>query len=675
MDGCDLQRLFSACDVNKTGRIEYEDFIVVCQELNVPSTEVRLLFNKFDEDEDGYVDFGDFSARFDEVSAALDLASFGEVRGQRSPWDEFLDRMNGEMPFLGSTRERLAALYQQIYCASDAALLQQYEALIESLESEMRDQHLENQRLVTSLRRLEEVTTRQLTELEEDLQQQLACVEKRVKDEERRRSQATITAMEQRHMGKVADLQATIETLKKNQEESWRSSSRVDVYQLKSQIREMTQENEQLRSSLLKAQGNISVMQTELDKQCVSDQSPECMRENQDLEKMLDECSSYPSHIKVLQEMNKKRHDSNDGLRSALVRSGGSGEWKSVTDPCSRQGVAVPPLCKITSNHEDVCRDLKPVRQSTLNYSSFENEDESMAVGWCEVKHSCVASWRERCTDSGLSLFTDRDASLSSDYDSDDSQDSVETVHHGDSCSSSNAEGLDSAAPSICSSRSFTRRRLSAFYPQEGVAEDPQEEDIPVYRLVLAGDAGSGKSSFLLRLSVNEFRKDMQTTLGVDFQEMKMLVDGEKTNLQIWDTAGQERYRSISRSYFRKAQGVLLLYDVTSETSFLNIRNWMAQIQESAEEHIPMCLIGNKADLRTEQPEDSCVSTAHGERLARMYNALFCETSAKEGTNIVEAVLHLAREVKKNTCMKPKPEPQLGLNLEEDRKLLSCCGI
>uniref|UniRef100_A0A3B3QBG3 Uncharacterized protein n=1 Tax=Paramormyrops kingsleyae TaxID=1676925 RepID=A0A3B3QBG3_9TELE len=98
-------------------------------------------------------------------------------------------------------------------------------------------------------------------------------------------------------------------------------------------------------------------------------------------------------------------------------------------------------------------------------------------------------------------------------------------------------------------------------------------------RLVLAGDAGTGKSSFLLRLSTNEFRGDIRTTLGVDMHIKKMLVDGEETTLQIWDTAGQERFRSITRSYFRKAHGVFLLYDVTSESSFLSIREWMDQIQ------------------------------------------------------------------------------------------------
>uniref|UniRef100_A0A3B4APE5 Uncharacterized protein n=1 Tax=Periophthalmus magnuspinnatus TaxID=409849 RepID=A0A3B4APE5_9GOBI len=99
------------------------------------------------------------------------------------------------------------------------------------------------------------------------------------------------------------------------------------------------------------------------------------------------------------------------------------------------------------------------------------------------------------------------------------------------------------------------------------------------FRIVLAGDAAVGKSSFLLRLCKNEFKVHSSTTLGVDFQMKTLIVDGEPTLLQIWDTAGQERFRSIAKSYFRRADGVLLLYDVSCEKSFLNVREWVDMIE------------------------------------------------------------------------------------------------
>lgn len=90
-----LRRLFSACDVNKSGRIEYEDFTAVCRELGVPETEVQTLFMKFGADEDGYIDYYRFSSRFQEVSETLNLASFGAGATQ-TPWEEFVDRIDEE---------------------------------------------------------------------------------------------------------------------------------------------------------------------------------------------------------------------------------------------------------------------------------------------------------------------------------------------------------------------------------------------------------------------------------------------------------------------------------------------------------------------------------------------------------------------------------------------------
>ncbi|XP_052528300.1 ras and EF-hand domain-containing protein-like [Tympanuchus pallidicinctus] len=159
------------------------------------------------------------------------------------------------------------------------------------------------------------------------------------------------------------------------------------------------------------------------------------------------------------------------------------------------------------------------------------------------------------------------------------------------------------------------KRKLSAFAPEgSGTGEQPVAPS-PVYRLVLAGDSCAGKSSFLLRLCRNEFRGDISSTLGVDFQVKELLVDGEQTTLQIWDTAGQERYRSISRSYFRKAHGVLLLYDISSQSSFLSVRQWIEDI-EGAGTALPLMLVGNKSDLRAALPETAGVHTAHGQRLA-----------------------------------------------------------
>ncbi|KAG9273279.1 ras and EF-hand domain-containing protein-like isoform X2 [Astyanax mexicanus] len=670
MDTADLRRLFSACDGNKSGRIEYEDFIRVCRELSVPAGDVRTLFSKFDVDGDGCINYSDFCSSFNEVSETLNLASLGSSgQCQASAWAEFENTLDGDVAYyLGRLGDPLGELYQEIHATSDMLLLQQYEDLIKALVLESREHRMESEQLETSLRRSEETASSQIVELEEDLQRQLTRTEQRVREEEQKKMEGTLAMLQIKHENELADLQAAVERLTEYQEETELNSPREDLIKLRKKIREVTQENDELRSSLLKAQMNISVLQVELDKlkNAYTDEKLQHERESNELKKMVVEYQSYAGHIEFLQEMNKKLYDSNDGLRSALTK-----------DSSSKR--------RLSPKNEKPPRKLKPLRQSTINQSSFANEEDEMSVDGSKDKFSLVARWADKYLDSGVSLQTDTDRMSASNYDSDESHNSVETVHHSDSYVHSEMEMSDfksemnvSVSPSRVSSlASSLRRRLSAF-PVKQTEADLFDSDgsLPMYRLVLAGDAGSGKSSFLLRLSLNEFRGDMQTTLGVDFQMKKMLVDGEKTNLQIWDTAGQERFRSIARSYFRKAHGVLLLYDVTSESSFLNVREWMEQIQESTDGNVPMCVIGNKVDMRAERPEGSCVSPAQGEKLAMTYNALFCETSAKEGTNIVEAVLHLAREVKKNSKQRRHSESQVKLSLNSGKKALSnCCGV
>ncbi|KAM7439151.1 hypothetical protein ABFA07_011420 [Porites harrisoni] len=205
------------------------------------------------------------------------------------------------------------------------------------------------------------------------------------------------------------------------------------------------------------------------------------------------------------------------------------------------------------------------------------------------------------------------------------------------------------------------------------------ENSVPerMYKLVLAGDAAVGKSSFILRLCRNRFHNALNSTLGVDFQMKNLCVDGKTIALQLWDTAGQERFRSIAKSYFRKADGVLLLYDVTCETSYIDVRDWVEAIEDSTSKPIPIMLCGNKTDLRESYAEEgkTVIPTEKGEKLAKEYGALFIETSSKENKNITEACIELGRLLRK--IEDTEVEESNGLTLTEgdgkNKKKLNCC--
>ncbi|XP_076347452.1 ras and EF-hand domain-containing protein-like isoform X2 [Tachypleus tridentatus] len=167
------------------------------------------------------------------------------------------------------------------------------------------------------------------------------------------------------------------------------------------------------------------------------------------------------------------------------------------------------------------------------------------------------------------------------------------------------------------------------------------------YKVVFIGDAAVGKTSMILRISKGMFFGNMTSTIGVDFQMKSLRVDSRNVAVQLWDTAGQERFRSITQSYFRKADGIMLVYDCTSEYSFLNVRQWMDAIDDVTSQRIPVMLVANKVDQRemVHGEKSHFVQTEDGEKLAKDFKALFAEVSAKTGYNVLKSLAVLARSM------------------------------
>eukprot|EP01115_Flamella_aegyptia_P008943 TRINITY_DN3748_c0_g6_i1.p1 TRINITY_DN3748_c0_g6~~TRINITY_DN3748_c0_g6_i1.p1 ORF type:complete len:212 (-),score=28.71 TRINITY_DN3748_c0_g6_i1:97-732(-) len=162
-------------------------------------------------------------------------------------------------------------------------------------------------------------------------------------------------------------------------------------------------------------------------------------------------------------------------------------------------------------------------------------------------------------------------------------------------------------------------------------------------KLLLIGDSGVGKSCLLLRFSDDSFTPSFITTIGIDFKIRTIELDGKRIKLQIWDTAGQERFRTITTAYYRGAMGILLVYDVTDEKSFGNIRNWIRNIEQHATESVNKMLIGNKCDM----VDKKVIDTEKGQQLADEYAIKFMETSAKNSINVDNAFITLAQDIKK----------------------------
>ncbi|KAL5740883.1 hypothetical protein ACOSP7_029761 [Xanthoceras sorbifolium] len=199
-------------------------------------------------------------------------------------------------------------------------------------------------------------------------------------------------------------------------------------------------------------------------------------------------------------------------------------------------------------------------------------------------------------------------------------------------------------------------------------------------KLLLIGDSGVGKSCLLLRFSDDSFTTSFITTIGIDFKIRTIELDGKRIKLQIWDTAGQERFRTITTAYYRGAMGILLVYDVTDESSFNNIRNWMRNIEQHAADSVNRILVGNKADM---DESKRAVPTAKGQALADEYGIKFFETSAKTNFNVEQVFFSIARDIKQRlaetdskaepqTIKISKPDPAKGSTSAPEKS--ACCS-
>uniref|UniRef100_A0A5K3EJG5 Ras and EF-hand domain-containing protein n=1 Tax=Mesocestoides corti TaxID=53468 RepID=A0A5K3EJG5_MESCO len=199
-----------------------------------------------------------------------------------------------------------------------------------------------------------------------------------------------------------------------------------------------------------------------------------------------------------------------------------------------------------------------------------------------------------------------------------------------------------------------------------------------IFRVVMVGDSSVGKTCFMYRFCTGDFYYNARATVGIDFKTKNMMIDGNVYTIEIWDTAGQEKFHSLARQYFRKCDGAILMYDVSSRESFLGVRDWISMLEENCgETFLPRVVVGNKIDLR-DGPENSIkppatafITTQQGKDLAKVYKAEFVETSVLNYVNVDQVIVDLARAMKyRGDCQSS------GIRISKKspkKRLTECC--
>mmetsp|Transcript_13323 Transcript_13323/g.17462 ORF Transcript_13323/g.17462 Transcript_13323/m.17462 type:complete len:225 (-) Transcript_13323:134-808(-) len=194
-----------------------------------------------------------------------------------------------------------------------------------------------------------------------------------------------------------------------------------------------------------------------------------------------------------------------------------------------------------------------------------------------------------------------------------------------------------------------------------------------LFKLLMIGDAGVGKSSMLLRFTDDSFDDHIQSTIGVDFKVKHMEVNDKRVKMTVWDTAGQERFRTLTSSYYRGAQGVVMVYDVTRRDSFENLEQWLREVQlytPDSGEGVVKLLVGNKIDLNRRVPREEA------EAWARNHGMLFLEASAKTKLGIRQCFLEVVQKIMEDpemleTTAPGRPKMVLKQGKRDSRRISS----
>ena len=191
-----------------------------------------------------------------------------------------------------------------------------------------------------------------------------------------------------------------------------------------------------------------------------------------------------------------------------------------------------------------------------------------------------------------------------------------------------------------------------------------------LFKVLLIGDSGVGKSSIMLRFSEDAFNETFLATIGIDFKIRTLNLNGIKVKLQVWDTAGQERFHSITAHYFRGAMGIMLVYDISDPASFNNIKKWMSCIQKEDGFNGHIMIIGNKCDMADNRE----ISKGRGEVVANEYGAQFLETSARNNINIDEAFINLSKIILDNIPTNQEIQQNVTTLGQQNRQYKRCCN-
>ncbi|CAF0791335.1 unnamed protein product [Adineta steineri] len=577
--------LFNSCDTEQKGFIIRKDMQRLRDELGVEPEQLEDVFDSLDNDHNGFLTLEEFTSGF-----GMFLGNQMECNNEdEQELIEHIPDDKEEEQVFHHTLETLGAkdLYEDEETImglwvklreTDPVLLRQFEQFIGQATEEIKRSKSDHRSIEAALHSKSSVYDDEIKRLYDEMEQQIKIEKSKVLEEEKLKERE----------------------LREQMEEELRIKEQ--------QLAEVIKTQRELELKLLHT--NLNETETKNDNERLQKEKIELEQQLQDIARNFEESKHYISQLQIQTKKEKR-----DRAKHAL----------SLTE-------------NLAIERENLVKELDTLK--SLNKRLVDERD---------VHHGGNSQGRDL---SSSHSTLKRQGSVLSDYFTAPHRGNSEPEEDDDVMSPSNNDESESDTGSTQNRNHIRNRGLGArqqpvganavFQHSELMNVAPNAVPDRMFKIAFIGDSGVGKTSFIQRFCTDNFNEAFSATIGVDLQAKMLNIDNRVIALQLWDTAGQERFRSITKQYFRKSDGIILVYDVSSEVTFRNVRAWMTSVQELAEEDCVIALVGNKTDLCNDDDQRP-VKYKDGAKLADEYQCLFFESSARLGTSVIEIMEAIAR--------------------------------
>ncbi|XP_068037910.1 EF-hand calcium-binding domain-containing protein 4B isoform X1 [Anomalospiza imberbis] len=663
------QEFFQICDLEGKGFVTRQDMQRLHPELPLSLEELEKVFVTLDADGNGSLTPKEFITGFsqfllEQIALKNDMVQPSE--GETACPVRYEETMTGDedeefqfsnlMDRLGAAKvlddeTDVKQLWLQLR-KEEPHLLSNFEDFLVRIFSQLQEADNEKNELECALKKKIAAYDEEIQHLYEEMEQQIKKEKEQFLLKDTERFQSYSQELERKLLSKEQELEQLVQKQKRLENQckqllSGKEETKVENTKLKLTNQELLRDLERTSHELSLAQQQLQVLQEEASR-LHEEKEMEVYRVTETLQR---EKSGLLKQLDFLRERNKHLKDERDIFLQECKTTVPKGSWKQRSGSIIGKYIEGKMLPNSHSFEEDdIFSNSKRRNSAGLNGVLSEEPDAGVTGGMPKTSHlqriisieeDHLPQLLDRLVNKQLSRWTG------------DDENTFETEM-------SNKAREQSMEQSSSSSREQP-------VGKETLSNEERINSVPerLFKIVFVGNSSVGKTSFLRRFCEDRFFPGTAATVGVDYNVRTVTVDHTQVALQLWDTAGQERYRSITKQFFRKADGVIVMYDITAKDTFTAVKQWLISIEEATGENVPVLLLGNKTDNEKERE----VPMGMGDHLAKDYNLIFYECSAYSGYNVENSVLHLARILKEHE----DKVKEKTIELQSDTNKKSCC--